>query len=833
MQVITGLMALDFSEPEVLMKSNQNYLDYNSIKADVNYDSSTDVLYYENSDVFWVEDTDADGIPDSKHRIDIFSQNSSRSDRRALTNDRDEDNVSSLDFVDMNNDGFKDVCVTCEGSAVFYIFYNDGYGYFDPNNIYTINTGMSSNEFLLIYDFNLDGIQDVFVSSNDQSVFLTRNITSADFTVSTLNWIMQYKVETKEDCIVDIDIDGFMDIAGHSNNNEPYSWLKFDSQANSFVLNTLPFNYLERDNFVISDVNGDGLHDYIVFNDSLNSFSFYENDSTQSFSNMIALPEFNSSIEDSVYDMVQCDINNDEYSDLVVLFNKYHLNVYLNSSNGYVLDSELVGYGKKVWVQDLNNDGFKEIVTALNNTNVKDVFCVYENNNGSFDVNNVRVSSLAYSNKFRIWEENNNPIVTYSSPCKLSEISVQNGEFIQENPPVILHGYAIDYERADVNNDGQLDYVYLKQVNNDCLTDFVLEQKVNGVSRVIDDMTSVDMWNIELSDLDNDNDIDLVATGVSGLYIYENNNGVFEEPVLVGFMPINVRENALCITDLNNDNLNDIIFSIYSGELYWMENNDGFSFSQPQLIMTQPYSDFLIDDLDGDGLKDIVVSKYNDEGSMRVYNGVSSDGLISDNYIEISLDNRISQIELTDIDGDNDNDLIWVRRSYNGSTPYSSIEVLENPGSICLWQKTVLIDEEKGRFKMAIGDIDLDGTDDILYVNHETQSLYCIRNNSFTSILDENSEIHYTKLHGNYPNPFNPETKIDFSLAKTGNAELTIYNIKGQRVKTLINDHIEAGNHSVVWNGKDGKGADVSSGVYFYRLKTADGVQNGKMLLLN
>ena len=74
-------------------------------------------------------------------------------------------------------------------------------------------------------------------------------------------------------------------------------------------------------------------------------------------------------------------------------------------------------------------------------------------------------------------------------------------------------------------------------------------------------------------------------------------------------------------------------------------------------------------------------------------------------------------------------------------------------------------------------------------------------------------------LHQNYPNPFNPDTIIQFSVPVECKVELAIYNIKGQKVKQLVDDHFIAGKHTVVWSGKDNSGKSVSSGVYFYKIK--------------
>lgn len=89
-----------------------------------------------------------------------------------------------------------------------------------------------------------------------------------------------------------------------------------------------------------------------------------------------------------------------------------------------------------------------------------------------------------------------------------------------------------------------------------------------------------------------------------------------------------------------------------------------------------------------------------------------------------------------------------------------------------------------------------------------------------------------TKLFGNYPNPFNPETTISFDLAEQCPVTIEVFNIKGQKVRTLVRDSYAPGHHSVVWNGTDSNGKPVSSGVYFYRMITPTNTLIHKMLLM-
>jgi len=87
-------------------------------------------------------------------------------------------------------------------------------------------------------------------------------------------------------------------------------------------------------------------------------------------------------------------------------------------------------------------------------------------------------------------------------------------------------------------------------------------------------------------------------------------------------------------------------------------------------------------------------------------------------------------------------------------------------------------------------------------------------------------------LNQNYPNPFNPETTISFDMPKAAPATLSVYNVKGQLVKTLFNGTAVYGKNSVVWNGTDNSGSKVSSGIYFYRLSANGNVESRKMMLM-
>ena len=87
-------------------------------------------------------------------------------------------------------------------------------------------------------------------------------------------------------------------------------------------------------------------------------------------------------------------------------------------------------------------------------------------------------------------------------------------------------------------------------------------------------------------------------------------------------------------------------------------------------------------------------------------------------------------------------------------------------------------------------------------------------------------------IESNYPNPFNPETTISYSIPKDGKVIVSVYNLKGQKVKQLLNDHLIAGRHKMVWDGKNSSGQKVSSGLYLVKIKHDNTHRLHKMMLM-
>jgi hypothetical protein len=97
----------------------------------------------------------------------------------------------------------------------------------------------------------------------------------------------------------------------------------------------------------------------------------------------------------------------------------------------------------------------------------------------------------------------------------------------------------------------------------------------------------------------------------------------------------------------------------------------------------------------------------------------------------------------------------------------------------------------------------------------------------------EDQMVPVAGLKGNYPNPFNPETTIAFTIgAPDTSVRIDIFNVKGEKINTFLDAILPSGNHSVIWNGTDTNNHGVSSGIYFYKMQTEQCTEIKKMILM-
>jgi len=113
-----------------------------------------------------------------------------------------------------------------------------------------------------------------------------------------------------------------------------------------------------------------------------------------------------------------------------------------------------------------------------------------------------------------------------------------------------------------------------------------------------------------------------------------------------------------------------------------------------------------------------------------------------------------------------------------------------------------------------------------LYFATSQRSVWSITRTQ-TGIADKGDILPSEISLSNYPNPFNASTNIKFTLPNSSDVKIDIYDIHGRRVSTIVNEHLFAGYHSVIWNPED-----LSSGAYFYRIEAGEYETSQKMMLL-
>ncbi len=145
--------------------------------------------------------------------------------------------------------------------------------------------------------------------------------------------------------------------------------------------------------------------------------------------------------------------------------------------------------------------------------------------------------------------------------------------------------------------------------------------------------------------------------------------------------------------------------------------------------------------------------------------------------------------------------------------------------------------------------IDFDAAGNIVLMENSNEHTFFLSppgvgaTNSFTSTsadtvtvgptgIEDGIQPYTYRLEKNYPNPFNPSTTIKYSLGAAGFTEVTVYNIQGQIVNRLVNEQQTAGDYSVVWNGRNSNGQQVTSGVYILNLRSGDFVKSQRMTFL-
>ena len=377
------------------------------------------------------------------------------------------------------------------------------------------------------------------------------------------------------------------------------------------------------------------------------------------------------------------------------------------------------------------------------------------------------------------------------------------------------------------------------------------------------------------------------TTGSSRIMIFELENGdlsdpvwniEYEDPVTTNWSGYNIS-----VGDLDQDGLKEIYTVAY--EYYHLivyENlgsPDEYDYQTDLYVTLEPPYESVYQR----GNQSIIITDIDSNGTNEMYvvtsgvNSLNGHTLLYPGYLfGVSGTNDVSQLTFNDFtyfreyqgglrqiklgDADQDgNPNLYIAGHYNeavydweyiGGDPlvldsYSEHIIFMDDTTDDILSNNInsvlLNDQGKVRVaKLFPGDIDNDGQGDLIFSSasfaQDKPQLFMIEHQEediVVGIDNDESDIIPNKLdlEQNYPTPFNPATAFNYSLANSGTIELTITDIIGRKVTTLISGYQRSGNHNILWTGRDTNGNQVPSGVYFYNLKSGPKTITKKMTL--
>ena len=387
-------------------------------------------------------------------------------------------------------------------------------------------------------------------------------------------------------------------------------------------------------------------------------------------------------------------------------------------------------------------------------------------------------------------------------------------------------------EVGDVNNDSHLDVICGNTIwLNDGNGNFTSSNGITG-----------DIAATKLADLNEDGHPDIFAIinySASRVFINDSTGNFTDSGQKLGDGTIGTGQiTELALGDINNDGAVDAITTgwRYDGSTecpnqVWMNDGTGnFTISEQNLDEGGSHVHGLaLHDLNGDGWLDLILAIQDGSRSGRIYLNDQSGNLIKQNNIGSCCG---EDVELGDFNGDGITDL-FIAQSQQGS------RVWLKDGQGNLTDSGVRLGSNT-YWDSAVGDFNNDGKPDVFAVGYiwGTGNAAPVDIWLNTTVFPDGVKTGYNsvpknyQLFQNYPNPFNPATNIQYTLGISSQVNLSVYNMCGQKIKTLVDSFQNGEKYSIVWDGTDEKNYPVSSGIYFYCLKTSDQALQKKMLLV-
>ena len=644
-------------------------------------------------------------------------------------------------------------------------------------------------------DIDNDGHMDIISSSYlDNSITWYKNDGNSNPSWSIID-IDTNSVNAYSAFASDIDNDGDMDIISAGNIDDKISWFKNDGNSTpSFERIDIDLNADGAYDVIAADIDKDGDMDILAANSKDHAIAWYENDGSKS-------PNFNLKIittnADNIRKVAVGDIDNDGNIDIV------------SASSG---DDKISWY---------KNDGsanptFDEKVVSTNADGARSVFAADVDNDGDVDL----ISASFLDNKIALYKNNGGV-----NPIFMEEVISTNADG------------ANSIFAADVDNDGDMDLISAS-VYDDKIALYKNNGSVNPIFTEEVVSTNADgAYDVIATDLDNDGDMDIVSASVFDDNITWYEYSLNYSPILSSIPKVIINEDDYVQISLNasDDDGDKISFSI---------KNNSYDQSSPvkatildSLLTLTPDADwngevnFFVFASDGKLIDstsfDFIVNPIQDiPEPFRWVNAETDTINISKN--NLSKNYFLNWSKSLDVDNDT------IRYRIYTKTRIDSMQIVydSTENSFSLSYEFLIENFFKKTISKAATISFLvwayDKTDSVQADNGER--VIFVNRYEYLSLKQFGVPLKYA-LYNNHPNPFNPVTTINFDLPRNDSVSIIIYNILGEKVKGFSMPNLGPGFHSIEWNATSDYGIPLSSGIYFYQMRTQSYIKTQKMIL--